>query len=473
MSTFSGLNTAYTALVAARTGIDIAGQNVANATTEGYTRQRVSQSAIGAPAAAGLFSNPLPGVGQGVSVTSIARLGDSFLESRARTTAGEASFSTVRGSALSSLEKTLNEPSKNGIAAQLGSFWASWQDLSNNVGTEANASVVIKNAGVLVTQIAQGYSEVSTQWKALRANTDVLASELNDAAGQVANLNGLIRSTVASGGNANEFIDQRSVLLTTISSLAGGSITEQADGTVDVLIGGNQLVTGTHAHAVVVTGPHTIEDGAPVQLEWDGRPGASVSLDGGELAGTVSLLAPTTATGSGGDLAEAAASYNRLATSLATTVNDIHRTGVSASGATDLEFFAVAGTGPAALGLSVVPTTGNGIATGATGAGGRDGSIADAISQIASAEGSPDSLWGTMVTTIAVTARSAAQQSTLSALAASSALSAQQSASSVDINEENVNLLMSNTSYNAAARVFTAVDEMLNTLINGTGLVGR
>jgi flagellar hook-associated protein 1 FlgK len=240
-----------------------------------------------------------------------------------------------------------------------------------------------------------------------------------------------------------------------------------------VLIGGNQLVTGTHAHAVVVTGPHTIEDGAPVQLEWDGRPGASVSLDGGELAGTVSLLAPTTATGSGGDLAEAAASYNRLATSLATTVNDIHRTGVSASGATDLEFFAVAGTGPAALGLSVVPTTGNGIATGATGAGGRDGSIADAISQIASAEGSPDSLWGTMVTTIAVTARSAAQQSTLSALAASSALSAQQSASSVDINEENVNLLMSNTSYNAAARVFTAVDEMLNTLINGTGLVGR
>jgi flagellar hook-associated protein 1 FlgK len=197
MSTFSGLNTAYTALVAARTGIDIAGQNVANATTEGYTRQRVSQSAIGAPAAAGLFSNPLPGVGQGVSVTSIARLGDSFLESRARTTAGEASFSTVRGSALSSLEKTLNEPSKNGIAAQLGSFWASWQDLSNNVGTEANASVVIKNAGVLVTQIAQGYSEVSTQWKALRANTDVLASELNDAAGQVANLNGLIRSSTS------------------------------------------------------------------------------------------------------------------------------------------------------------------------------------------------------------------------------------------------------------------------------------
>jgi flagellar hook-associated protein 1 FlgK len=473
MSTFSGLNTAYTALVAARTGIDVAGQNVANATTEGYTRQRVAQSAIGAPTSAGLFSRSLPGVGQGVTVTSIARLGDSFLESRVRTTVGDASFSTVRGSALATLEKTLNEPSKDGIAAQLGSFWASWQDLSNNVGTEANASVVIKNAGVLVTQIAQGYSGIADQWKSLRSNTDVLAAELNDTAGQVANLNGLIRSTLASGGNANEFIDQRNVLLNTISSLAGGSVTEQADGTVDVLIGGNQLVTGTTAHAVTVTGPATVEDDAPVQLEWAQRPGAAVALDGGELAGTLSLLAPATATGSGGDLAQAASSYNALATALATTVNDIHRTGVSSSGSTGLEFFAVAATGPAALGLSVVPTSGAGIATGTTGAGGLDGSIADAISQIASAAGSPDSLWGTTVTTIAVSARSASQQSTLSTLAASSALSAQLSASSVDINEENVNLLMSNTAYNAAARMFTAIDEMLNTLINGTGLVGR
>lgn len=473
MSTFSGLNTAYTALVAARTGIEVAGQNVANATTEGYTRQRVTQNGIAAPTTAGLFTRPSSGVGQGVTVTGIARLGDSFLESRVRTTVGQASFSTVRGNALASLEKTLNEPSKDGIATQLGTFWASWQDLSNNAGTEANASVVIKNAGVLVTQIAQGYTEVAAQWKAMRSNTDVLATELNDAAAQVADLNGLIRSTVASGGNANEFLDQRSVLLNTISSLAGGTVSEHSDGTVDVLIGGNQLVTGTTSNAVVVTGPQTMEDGAPVQIEWAKRPGAAVALDGGELAGTISLLAPADATGTGGELAEAAASYNALATSLAESVNSIHRTGVSASGATELEFFAVAGTGPAALGLSVVPTSGNGIATGAVGAGGRDGSIADAISQIGSSAGSPDTRWGTMVTAIAVSAKSASQQSALSDLAASNALSAQQSSSSVDLDEENVNLLMSQTSYQAASRMFTAIDEMLNTLINSTGLVGR
>src|SRR5690606_39575792 len=64
MSTFSGLGTAASALVAARRGMDVVGQNIANQTTEGYTRQRVSTSAIAAVAQVGGFSRgTLPGHG--------------------------------------------------------------------------------------------------------------------------------------------------------------------------------------------------------------------------------------------------------------------------------------------------------------------------------------------------------------------------------------------------------------------------
>ncbi|MGI0520670.1 flagellar hook-associated protein FlgK, partial [Microbacterium maritypicum] len=64
MSTFSGLNTAASALAAARRGMDVVGQNIANQKTEGYTRQRVTTSAVAAIAQTGRFSvGALPGHG--------------------------------------------------------------------------------------------------------------------------------------------------------------------------------------------------------------------------------------------------------------------------------------------------------------------------------------------------------------------------------------------------------------------------
>ncbi|WP_216363154.1 flagellar basal body protein, partial [Arthrobacter sp. Hiyo1] len=70
MSTFGGLNTAYLGLTAAQQGINVAGQNIANAGTDGYTRQRIEQSAVGAPARTGLFAAGTQ-AGQGVSVDGI------------------------------------------------------------------------------------------------------------------------------------------------------------------------------------------------------------------------------------------------------------------------------------------------------------------------------------------------------------------------------------------------------------------
>ncbi len=116
MSTFSGLNTAYTGLVAARQGLNVVGQNIANANTEGYTRQRVSTSSIGALERTGLLTGGVQ-IGQGVSVDAIARLGDMHLDTRVRFSAGVAGYSAVRAGAMSELETSLREPGKNGISS--------------------------------------------------------------------------------------------------------------------------------------------------------------------------------------------------------------------------------------------------------------------------------------------------------------------------------------------------------------------
>jgi flagellar hook-associated protein 1 FlgK len=464
------LNTAYTGLVAARIGLDVVGQNIANATTDGYTRQRVTTSAAVAPATVtGLFT----GVGQGVSVSGIARLGNSYADAMVRTATASSGYWDARSSAMTTLETSLQEPGDNGLSTGLQNFWAAWQSLGNNPQTPASSSVLLAQAGSLTSQIASGYQQVDQQWSSTRTDANSQVASLNQAATQVAGLNGLIRSTLAAGGSANELIDQRNVLTTQIANLAGGTVADRADGTVDVLIGGNPLVSGTTANAVTLAGSYLMSGAStdPVQLEWSSRPGSAIALDGGQVGGTVAMLAAATSTGDGGPIAEAAASYNAFATALATQVNAVHETGL-VGGTTGHDFFAIDATKPAALGLSVIPTDGTGIANGASGAGAYDGSVAAAIAQLGTANDSPDTVWSGIVTGIGAASQVASQQSTLSDLSTTSATNVQLSNSAVDLDEENVNMLTFQHAYEGAARVMTTIDQMLDTLINHTGTVG-
>jgi flagellar hook-associated protein 1 FlgK len=187
------------------------------------------------------------------------------------------------------------------------------------------------------------------------------------------------------------------------------------------------------------------------------------------------MLAPTAAGGTGGALAEAAEQYNQFATYLADTVNGVHATGYTTAGTLAGDFFAMDTTVgvPAALGLSVLATTVDDLATASLNGGPLDGSNADAIASLGTGNASPDKMWSTFVTRTGVAARSQMQQAVLGELAASAAVSNQLSSASVDLDEENINMLTHQIAYQGAARVMTAIDEMLDTLINRTGVVGR
>ena len=476
VSTFGSLATAYRGLTAARTGLDVVGQNIANVNTEGYTRQRVTQSSIEAAARVGLFSSGAQ-PGQGVSVDGIARIGDRFADAQVRGAAGAAGYQGVRASVTAALESSLNEPSTTGIASQLTKFWSAWQDVSNDPSAAAPAAVLLGQATTLAGSLASVWSAVDDQWSATRGQVDALAGQLNAAAAQVADLNDRIRSNTQMGVSSNELVDARSLLTEKIAALAGGTVRDAGDGTVDVLVGGNALVSGTTARTLVVTGERPMTSaasagGAGVALSWSHRPGEVVALEGGSLAGAVSLLAPATADGRGGALAQAAASYDALATQLATQVNAVHAGGVRADGQPAGQFFALAPGVSAARGLTVVPTGASSIASGG-GAGALDGSVAQRIAQIGVGSGSPDRAWSSIVAGIGASAKSEMAQSSLADLAASSAKNRQLSGSGVSLDEENVSLLSYQHAYQGAARVMTAIDEMLDTLINGMGRVGR
>ena len=471
MSSFAILNTAFQGLTAARTGMDVTGQNVANVNTPGYTRQRVEQSSNAPLTAMGLGRMPHQTTpGRGVEVDGIARLGDLFLESRVRQTASGDGYAAVRASAFTTVEDIHGEPSDSGLSAELQSFWGAWQDVANAPGNSAQAWVVIEQANSVVDRIADGRARVETAWQQSRTTAGSLATEVNTLAKTVADLNATIL-TASGDGSVNELVDQRNQVTAQLAQLTGATTSSRPDGTVAVLLGGDLLVDGNRVSQVQLAGSTTLDgvEGDPVHLEWAHRPGAAVALEGGELAGHLSAMAPA---GSGGVFAQAAAGYDELATSIATQVNALHSTALTADGEPGGDFFTFEPGLSAAAGLRVAVTAPEQVAAAAPGAGANDGSVADQIGRLGAATDGPDSVWHAHVTHLAVLSGTA---SDAASIAASSAVAAQQdllSRSAVSLDEETVNLMQYQHAYQGAARVLTAVDEMLDQLINRTGRVG-
>ncbi|WP_062137901.1 flagellar hook-associated protein FlgK [Demequina aestuarii] len=478
MSSFSGLSTALSSLIAQRQALEVSGQNIANANTVGYTRQRADLQSASTSNVTALFETSR-GTGNGVGVVDIARLGDQFLDARLRTQTSQAAHTRSLATTFGRLETAVIEPSDTGLASGLNEFWDAWQDVANSPDNAATRTALLGSARTLVTQIGDTYRALESQWSQARAETDALVTEVNTAAESVAHLNQQIRGVLASGGSPNELMDHRDQLITTLSNLVGATATPQQDGTVTVLVDGNPLVQGDRTSAISVQGSYVmtaaVSEPAPspdaVSLRW--ADGTALALDGGELAGTLTAVQPASL---GGPIANAVAAVDDLATQVATSVNAVHTTGTTLAAPpadTGVDFFSFTAGAPAALGLTVAVTDPQMVAAG-NGVGGTwDGSIADAISQIGVAVDSPDAQWRAFVVDLGVTSAAATRRATVAESARSTSETLHLSNASVDLDEEMTNMLAYQRAYEGAARVMTAIDEMLDTLINRTGVVGR
>jgi flagellar hook-associated protein 1 FlgK len=154
-------------------------------------------------------------------------------------------------------------------------------------------------------------------------------------------------------------------------------------------------------------------------------------------------------------------------------VNTLHQTGATRAGTSNLDFFSFATGVPAAHGLTVVPATVDAIAAATPSTGGAGGQVADSIADLRDATDGPDAVWNKYVVALGTASRAATSRSTLADQAAAGAVANLQSEAGVDIDEETISLMTYQHAYQGAARVMTAVDEMLDTLINRMGLVGR
>jgi flagellar hook-associated protein 1 FlgK len=460
MSLYAGLNTALTALHAHRAALDVAGQNIANANTEGYTRQRVDLRANGGPPVPAIFST-WSGAGAGVSVNDVVRLRDAFLENRGRSEHAQQAYLSTLDQAYGFVEDALGEPSDTALAGQLAEFWAGWHDVANDPGQLATRSQVLQRGAMVADGLRAGHEALGALWTNTRIDLDMLAVDVNTAASAVAGLNETIRRTQGAGLVANELVDQRDVQVMRLAELAGATALSRADGTVDVFVGGSTLVAGSSSRALTLTGAGRLADQAanPVTLRW--ADSTAPVAAGGEIGASLELV--------GAVLPGQGAALDDIAARLADVVNTQHRVGYGLDGVTDRPFF----TGSTAATIAVAITDPRTLAASGAPGGNHSGSNADALAGLASAPGGPDAAYRGLTVALAVVAQTTARRADMQSEVTLKVDAAREAGAGVNIDEEMTNLLAYQRAYEAASRVLTTIDGALDVLINRTGLVGR
>jgi flagellar hook-associated protein 1 len=460
VSAFGGLTTALSALQAHRTALDVAGQNVANANTEGYSRQRADLQATGGPPVPALFAT-WQGVGSGVSVSDVTRLRDAFLESRGRAEHGRQSYLDTMDQAYGMVEDIVAEPSDTAIQAGLSEFWAGWHDVANNPGDNAARSQVLQRGAVLADGLNAAHAALSTVWDNSRTDLNALAVEVNTTAAAVAALNQSIQRAQGAGLGVNELADQRDTHLVRLAELVGATALTHDDGTIDVHLGGSALVSGSSVRNVSVGGATRLADQTanPVVLRWVDNNGTIVG--GGRIGADLEIMA-TVVPGH-------VATLDQVAARLADTVNTQHRAGYGLDGGTDRPFF----TGTTASSIHVAVTDPRQLAASSVAGGGLGSSNADDLAALGGLTDGADAGYRAMTASLGVAAQTAGRRAEIQARVTTGVDESRASSAGVNLDEEMTNMLTSQRAYEAAARLMTTVDGLLDVLINRTGLVGR
>ncbi len=454
MPDFMALYTALSGIQAAQAAIDTTSHNIANAGTEGYTRQRVELASRLAA------MRPFGPVGNGVAITDITRSRHELLDTRVRTSLGEQERFAVLTGLLGQVELTLAEPD-NGVTAALGEMFASFEDLGlDPADTAARQNVVgsLEALGSRIRAMVEAWDAIGSQTVADLGNA---VSATNELLAQVADANRQVLQSGSGRFPPNDLLDRRDLALDELAKMAGVRVTITDNGAARVSLNGLALVHDAEVSQLSFD---------PGTMTLTHSSGASV-VPGGALGGLMNFLVD--------ELPAQMQAMNDFVAGLVTTLNTQHAAGFTTSGAPGGPLFSVVA-GQEAATITVAVTDPADIAAASSGGPPvplHDGSNAGALAgyRFTPAIGSATleevmrDIVGQIGSSLSATASTGRAYGDLAA----SAELARTDVHGVSIDEEMVNLLSSQRAFEAAARVMTAVDQALDTLINGTGIVGR
>jgi len=234
------LEIAASALAAARQAMDVNAQNVANAQTPGYIRQR----AVLAPVPLGDPQGRV-GVGNGVMVAAVERLRNQCLEAQLNHQEGQLGEAEARADSLSRVQSAFSDLNGDGISEALGAFFDAIEEVQTAPASSAARDQVIFAADTFAQRMRETSAALVQEQQTVAQGLEQHVAEVNRLLGQVAELNARIMP-LGDNPQAGDLKVTREQAIRELATLCGATGLDQPDGSQDVLLGGLRLVQGSH-----------------------------------------------------------------------------------------------------------------------------------------------------------------------------------------------------------------------------------
>ena len=263
-------------------GIQVSGNNIANANDPNYVRETLSLAPAFPVQQNGLI------IGSGVTAQGVKQQIDQYLQQRIYAANGDASGSSARNSIYKQLETSLQTLSNADLSSQLSSFTSQLNNVVNQPEDSSNRALAVQQGEQLAQAVTNLRANIDTQRTTLNAQVESLVTEANGLIDDIATLNPKITALESAGllqSDAGGLRDQRYADLERLSQIIPITVIDHGTGGVDVALGNDSLIIpGQVNHLVTkVTGDRglAVED---VTVTGSNTP---ITGSKGELAGTI------------------------------------------------------------------------------------------------------------------------------------------------------------------------------------------
>ncbi len=507
-STFMGISIANRGLAASQAGLAVTTNNMSNVNTTGYSRQVVSQTAVG-PAA--VYNSSY--VGSGVSVDSIDRVRSFRLDQKYWQENSSLGGWEIKSNYLQEVETVINGTDADGFSATMEEFYAALEDLAADPSSTSARSVVLETGNSICAYLNDTAERLNQLRTDLNSDVKTAVEQINSYSKQIADLNQQITVAASSGASTNELEDARDALLDKLSSLVDMEVTQNnvgtsADGTtlttLTITVNGETLVNGNKAKQLEC---YTIADGSMQNglygIRWADT---GKEFDSGDTGQVKAYMDLRDGTGTGSDykgIPYYASQLDEYARTFAKAFNEGiykdgtaseysgHASGVGLDDSTGIRFFSYDGltteelmasgssteavyqhitASNISLSKDVAADVNKIAAASASGESGNNEVISDLISICQDTKmfssGSPEDFYNSIVSTLGTASSYAQRQFKLQTSITDYIDNSRSSVSGVSSDEETVNLTKYQSAYEASAQVISVWDDIYKTTIN-------
>ncbi len=230
-----------------QTALQTTSHNIANANTEGYTRQRVDMTTA-EPVTLGNHR-----LGQGVKTADVTRVTNSYLNKQIQEETNKLGAANGKQSSLMRVEQIFNESINKGLNHFMANFFNSFQEMANNPESQATRALVKENSKIL----ADDFHRIKGQLNSIQKDIDVQlhahVSEINGMASEIASLNDKIHQVEVMGAKANDERDRRDLLVKKMGELVNIRYTEGDGGKVIITVGNTGVLVSGADHSELFT----------------------------------------------------------------------------------------------------------------------------------------------------------------------------------------------------------------------------